>query len=124
MKIIFLLIILHAAVYGASAQKKDPANFSKQERVNSIKDKQVYRGYMIKLKPGGMDSYQFDISTDNKPMVHRFDNPLPFSPRGIRKKQDAYKIAQWFIDDYIKTGHWQNMVPPHIVRQLEIESDL
>ena len=55
-------------------------------------------------------------------MAHQFQNPLPFSPKGIQKKDDAYKIAQWMIGEYKKTGRWQNIVPPHITRELKIET--
>jgi hypothetical protein len=127
MKKIYLLIIMQIAVFTLFAQRHEPLNVQKPESVNPMKDKQEYQGYIIRLMPampvpGTMGSYGFDILKDNKPVVHQFQNPLPFSPKGIQKKEDAYKIAQWMIRDYIKTGHWQNIVPPHMALELKIET--
>lgn len=96
------------------------------EPVNPMKDKQEYQGYTIRLMPAlptpqSMGSYGFDILKDNKPVVHQFQSPL-LSPKGLQKKDDAYKVAQWMIREYNKTGHWQTMVPPYIANELKIES--
>ena len=89
MKKICLLMILQIAV-AVFAQKNEP-NVQRPEPVNPMKDKQEYEGYTIRLipampAPGSMGSYGFDILKDNKPVVHQFQNPLPFSPKGIQKK--------------------------------------
>jgi hypothetical protein len=127
MKKIYLLMILQILVFAVFAQKNEPVTVQKPEPVNPMKDKQEYQGYTIRLMPampmpGSMGSYGFDILKDNKPLVHQLRNPLPFSPKGIQKKDDAYKIAQWMIREYKNTGHWQNIVPPHIAHELKIES--
>ena len=128
MKKIFLLMILQIAVCTLFAQKHEPVNVQRPEPVNSMKDKKEYQGYTIRLMnampmTGSMGSYGFDILKDNKPVVHQFKNPLPFSPKGIQKKEDAYKIAQRMIQEYKNTGHWQNIVPPHIAHELKIETN-
>ena len=127
MKKIYLLMILQIIVFTVFAQKNEPVNVQRPEPVNPMKDKQEYQGYTIRLMPamavpGSMGGYGFDILKDNKPVVHQFQNPLPFSPKGIQKKGDAYKIAQWMIREYKKTGHWQKIVPPHIAHELKIET--
>ena len=127
MKKICLLIILQIAVCTLFAQKNEPVKFQRPEPVNPMKDKQEYQGYTIRLMPampvpGSMGSYGFDILKDNKPVVHQFQNTLLFSPKGIQKKDDVYKIAQWMIQEYKNTGHWQNIVPPHMVHELKIET--
>ena len=126
MKKVYLLIILQLAVFGVIAQKKGPLNLKQPEPVNPMKDKREYQGYTIRLMPAmptpqRMRSYGFDILKNNISVVHQLKNPLPFAPKGIQKKEDAYKVAQWIIQDYKKTGHWQNSMPPHIARQLQIE---
>ena len=128
MKKIHLFIILQIGVCTLFAQKYEPVNVQRPEPVNPMKDKQDYQGYTIRLmpampKPGSMDSYGFDIFINNKPVVHQFKNPLLFSPKGIQKKEDAYKIAYWMIQEYEKTGRWQNIVPPHIAHELKIETN-
>src|ERR1700686_3540142 len=115
MKKICLLMILQIAVCILFAQKHEPINLQRPEPVNPMKDKQEYQGYTIRLVPampipGNMGSYGFDILKDNKPVVHQFQNPLPSSPKGIQKKDDAYKIAEWIIREYKNTGHWQNII--------------
>jgi hypothetical protein len=50
-------------------------------------------------------------------IYHQFQNPLPFSPKGIQKKEDAYKIAQWMIRQYKNAGHGKNIVPAQIAHE-------
>ena len=126
MKKIYLPIILQIVVFAVFAQKNEPINIQRPEPV-TMKDKQEYQGYKIRLinampMTGSRVSYGFDILKDNKPVVHQFQNPMPFSPKGVQKKDDAYKIAQWTIREYKNTGHWQNIVPPHIAHELKIET--
>ena len=127
MKKILLITILQIAVFTVVAQKKEPVNVTRPEPVNPLSDKQEYLRYTIRLipampAPGSVASYGFDILINNKPVVHQFQNPLPFSHNGIQKKEDASKIAQWIIQDYKKTGHWQNTVPAYIAHELKIET--
>lgn len=126
MKKICLLMILLMAESAGFAQNNQPVKVQIHEPVNPMKDKQEFHGYTIRLMPAmlpqSMDSYGFDISKDNEPALHHFRNSLPFLPKGIQKKEDAYKIAKWMIREYVKTSRWQNMVPLHIARELKIEN--
>jgi len=126
MKKLCLLLLVNSLFLMLSAQKHEPVNVQRPEPVNPVKDKQEYQGYTIRLMPAmpdpeTMGSYGFDILKDNKPVVHQLQNPLPFSPKGIQKKEDAYIVAQWMIREYKNTGHWQNIVPPHVAHELKIE---
>ena len=128
MKKTFLLVVLQVILITLFAQNNVPVTRQLPEPVNPMKDKQDYQGYTIRLMPAlptpqSIGSYGFDILKDDKPVVHQFQNPVPTSPKGIQKKDDAYKIAQWMIREYKKTGHWQNMVPPHIVNELKIAAN-
>jgi len=128
MKKIYLILILQIAALVVCAQTNQPVNMQRPEPVNPMKDKQEYQGYTIRLMPAlptpqSMGSYGFDILQNNKPVVHQFENPLPFLPRGIQKKDDAYKIAQWMIREHAKTGHWENMVPPNVANELKIATN-
>jgi len=122
MKSFFLMIMLQVCAICAFAQKKDSLNLQQRASVDLSTEKKEYHGYTILLKAGKIRNYEFDILKDNDQVSHQFTNPVPFFPKGIQKTEDAYKIAQWIISEYQKTGHWQNMVPPHVVRQLGIES--
>ena len=90
-------MILQTVVFAMSAQKIEPTHVQRRESVNSLKDKQAYQGYTISLREaspiaGGMGSYSFDILRDNKSVAHQFQNPLPFSPKGIQKKMMPIKL--------------------------------
>jgi len=120
MKKILLILVLHMAALLVHAQKIDSNNILTKVPVVEINNTRDYSGFTIKLMSQNVTGYSFDISGE-KNLARHFQNPLPFSPKGIQKKEDAYKIAQWIINEYKKTGHWENMVPPHVLKELKIE---
>jgi hypothetical protein len=117
-----MVILVLLATFNAFAQKRDSIGFGRFVPVDLLQEKIEYKGFMITLRTEVGRNYRFDILMDNKPIEYGFPNPLPFS-RGIRRKDDAYKIAQWIINEYQKTGHWKHTMPPHIARELKIESN-
>jgi len=121
MKKIGLVLVLQVMIYAAYAQKQDSLIHLQKLDVTGANDSRLYSGFTIKLVSNETRSYHFDILSDDKSLTHHFQNPLPFSAKGIQKRDDAYKIAQWIINEYKKTGHWENMIPPHIARQLGVE---
>ena len=120
MKKILLILVLHMAALIIHAQKIDPNNILTKVPVVEMNNTRDYSGFTIKLISKNVTGYSFDISAE-KNLARHFQNPLPFSPKGIQKKDDAYKVAQWIINEYKKTGHWENMMPPHIARELKID---
>ena len=124
MKKIRLILLFQLGILITHAQKIDPNSTLTKIPVietNNIRD---YKGFTIKLvSKVEVTSYSFDILTE-KNLTRHFQNPLPFAPKGIQKKEDAYKIAQWIINEYKRTGHWENLVPPHVARQLGIDWNL
>ena len=120
MKKILLILVLHMAAPIIHAQKIDSNNILTKVPVVEMNNTRDYSGFTIKLMSQNVTGYSFDISGE-KNLARHFQNPLPFSPKGIQKKEDAYKIAQWIINEYKKTGHWENMVPPHVLKELKIE---
>ncbi len=123
MKKILLILVLQLATLIIHAQKVDPNSIARRVPVMEMNNTRDYSGFTIQLISKNLDRYSFDILTGTKTMAHHFQDPLPFSPKGIQKKEDAYKIAQWMINQYKKTGHWENMMPPHVAQQLEIKCD-
>ena len=123
MKHILLILALQLATLFIHAQKVDPNSISRRVPVIEMNNTTDYSGFTIQLISKNLDRYSFDILTGTKTLAHHFQDPLPFSPKGIQKKEDAYKIAQWMINRYKKTGHWENMMPPHVAQQLEIKCD-
>jgi len=122
MKIIFLFIVLQMAAGAVSAQKLNSVN-SQKDTFNPFLDKREYKGYLIKLKISCQSQFGFDILKSHSPQTIQFQNLLAFSNKGVQKKEDAYKIAEWIISEYERTGHWEHTVPPHIVKQLGIDLD-
>ena len=116
MKQILLILVLQLATLIIHAQKVDPNSIAKRVPVIEMNNTRDYSGFTIQLISKNLDRYSFDILTGTKTMAHHFQDPLPFSPKGIQKKEDAYKIAQWMINQYKKTGHWENMMPPHVAQ--------
>jgi hypothetical protein len=123
MKQILLILALQLATLLIYAQKVDPNSISRRVPIIEMNNTTNYSGFTIQLISKNLDRYSFDILTGTKTLAHHFQDPLPFSPKGIQKKEDAYKIAQWMINRYKKTGHWENMMPPHVAQQLEIKCD-
>jgi len=123
MKKNLLILVLQAATLSIYAQKIDSNSIVRKAPVIDLHNTRDYSGFTIKLISKNPACYSFDILTGKKTLAHHFQNPLPFSPKGVQKKEDAYKIAQWMINQYNRTGHWENMMPPHVARQLQIECD-
>jgi hypothetical protein len=73
------------------------------EPVNPQKDKREFKGYTIRLLPAMGGTYGYDIIKGKQRVVHQSYNPFTNSPMGLRKKEDAYKVAQWQIQQ-LKEG--------------------
>ncbi len=124
MKKICLLLILQIFVCSLFAQKQEPVAVQRPEPVNPMKDKQEYQGYTIRLlhtipvQPGA-GNLNFIILKDNRLVMQAHQNPANFPIVKIKTKEEAYKVARWFIDDFKRTGHWQISIPPHIINELK-----
>ena len=70
----------------------------KQEPVNPQKDRQEFEGYIIRLLPAMSGTYGYDIFKGNERVLHQSRNPFTSSPIGLFTKKDAYKVAQWQIE--------------------------
>jgi hypothetical protein len=90
-----------------------------------IYDHSTIDGYTVRLTTTttGTRGYGFNILNANNSLVHRFPNPLPSFPKGIQNKDDAFKIAAWVIREFQAHGHWSNIVPRHVVSELNIKTD-
>ena len=122
MKQILLILALQLAALIIYAQKIDSNSIARKVPVIEMNNTRDYSGFTIQLISKNLARYSFDILSGTKTLAHHFQDPLPFSPKGIQKKEDAYKIAQWMIREYKSTGHWQKIMPPHIARELKIET--
>jgi hypothetical protein len=76
--------------------------------VDPQKDKIEFEGYTIRLTPASGGTYGYDIFKGNTLVVHQSMNPFTMEPRGLRKKEDAYKVARWQVQQLNK----ENNQPP------------
>lgn len=63
----------------------------------SPQDQQEFKGYTIRILPAAGLGYGYDILKGNELIIHQSYNPFTLSPRGLTKKEDVYKLAQWQI---------------------------
>jgi hypothetical protein len=100
-----------------------PNNPKAPEFIDRVREQKTINGYTVRLLPTAGGGYGFDILQNNKPVVHQFQNPLPYAPKGVQKKDDAYKIALWMITQYRAKRRWEPMMPPHVARNLKIATN-
>ena len=101
------------------------------EPVNPQKDKQEFKGYTIRLLPAMGGTYGYDIVRGKQRVVHQSYNPFTLSPMGLSKKEDAYKVAQWQIQQLnegkqLSAGRPRDhesdtRLPPALARKLHMQ---
>lgn len=114
MKKICLLLLLQATALVLFAQKG-------WERFDPVKEQKTFNGYTVRVMPAIGGGYGFDILQNNKPVVHQYHNPLPYVPKGVEQKDDAFKIAKWMITQYGAKRRWEAM-PPQVAQRLRIQT--
>jgi hypothetical protein len=92
----------------------------KPEFLDFVKDTKTVGEFTVRLRLAPANTFLFDILKDNKPIGFHPNNPATMLPIGFDKKEDAFKVAEWQIKEYRKTGHFMPFVPPHIARELNI----
>jgi hypothetical protein len=58
---------------------------------------QVFQGYIITVISNAEGRYGYDIMQQGKTIVSQRLNPFNLSPKGLSSKEDAFKVAQWQI---------------------------
>ena len=75
------------------------------EPVNTKKDQRQFNGYTIRLLPSPERTYGYEVILGGKRVIYQTQNPFTASPRGLSKKEDAFKVAQFQIQQReVKTG--------------------
>jgi len=90
MKKINLAVCLLFMCIAVSAQKHEP--------VNQKKDRREFKGYTIGLMPAPSGTYGYRITKDKELVAYQSRNPFTFSSEGLRTKEDAFKVAQWQVE--------------------------
>lgn len=121
-----MLILLLAAGLYSIGQKHSSDPTQHRKGFSLEKNKKTYEGYVIIVLPaipgqGNIGNYRFDILENNQPVFHQVQTLLPYSKKGIQNIEDAYKIAEWMVIEFKKTGRWENTIQPHVMHQLKID---
>jgi hypothetical protein len=90
MKQLFLLLILLVLRIHLIAQPT--------EHFPAVNERQLYKGYTIRLFTNAGQGYGYDILLGSQLLIHQGYHPFTLDPRGLNKKEDAYKVARWQID--------------------------
>lgn len=113
LKKICCLFVMLLAGMSLFAQINDPKN--------KLQEKKEIEGFMIQLKQAPHNTYLFEITQNGLPLgIRPRNNPVTMTPDGFNSKEDAYKMAEWMIGQYKKTGHIPPFVPHHIAKELNI----
>lgn len=84
----------------------------------------LYMGYQIRLIPAGSNGFGYDIFFRSKIVVHQSRNPFTLAPTGLRRSDDALKVAHWQIQqlwhDRKPVAVNNCLVPRNVAKQLNI----
>lgn len=87
-----------------------------------VKDKKEKNGYTIQLKMALGNTVLFDLYQAGKPVFSQPMNPVTMLPQGFDRKQDAFRVAEWMIDQYGKEGRFPPVVPPGVAGRFNIKN--
>ena len=113
-KHLFLMVFVTGICTSTYAQR------TPHEKINMVKDKVEYQGYSIRPIVAMDGSLGYDILKNNKILLHQYRPPV-MNAR-LYKKDDAYKVAEWAVQQYIKTKHFPPFIPAAAVKNLHLSS--
>lgn len=89
-RISILLLAFFCGGTIAFAQVREPV---------SPNDRVTFQGYTIHLMPAMGGTYGYYIVKEKQVVLYQSRNPFTGSPFGLSKKEDAYKVAKWQIQN-------------------------
>ena len=113
-KQLFLLVFITGICSSGYAQQ------TAHEKINTATDKVEYQGYSIRPIVAMDGSLGYDILKNNKILLHQYRPPVMNSR--LYKKEDAYKVAEWTIGQYLKTKHFPPFITAAAVKNLHLSS--
>jgi hypothetical protein len=114
-----LLIVLIVSILSIKAQKSTSLDL-KNEKI-------FHAGYVIRAFHNNTTGFGYDIFFQNRLVIHQVNNPFTMAPTGLVKKEDAFKIAIWQIDQFqlkLNTpGLYNQRISKNVAKQLNITID-
>lgn len=107
--ILVFILICSATLF---AQKNESQNSSMEKKVD---------GFVIFIRPAPGPTFLFDILKNGQVMYRQTNNPFTLQPEGFEKKEDAFKVAEWLVNEYKTTQHFPPNVPPHVADLYKIK---
>ncbi len=90
--------------------------------IDPVKDKKDKGGYTILLKAAPANTVLFDLLKAGKAVFNQQMNPVTMLPIGFDTKNDAWKVAEYMIDQYGKQGKFPPILPPNVAIILNIQN--
>ena len=90
--------------------------------IDPVKDKKEKNGYTIQLKTAPGNTVSFNLLKTGKPVFNQPMNPVTMLPMGFVTKSDAWKVAEYMIDQYGKQGQFPQVLPPNVAVILNIQN--
>lgn len=104
-----LLLSFAQCLRAQQAEKFDPKN-----------DKKEINGYTVRLVPVPGNTFGFAIVKGNKAVWSQLNNPFTQGQEGFRVKADAYKLAEWIVQQDSRDGKIPAYIPQELAKQLNI----
>lgn len=111
-KSILFALLLTVSAHAVFAQNAN--------RFNPEKEKKVINGYTIRLVPLPGNTFGFNIMKGNKPVYLQLSNPLSGVFVGYKNKDDAFKLAEWVINEDAKNMKRPVRVTPDVANKLNL----
>lgn len=92
------------------------------ERFDGTKDKKEINGYTVYLVPAIGNTFGFGIIKGNRSVAMQLNNPFSPAPAGFKTKEDAFKLAEWVVNEYIKNGRPPQHFSQELAKQLNLSA--
>jgi len=85
-----------------------------------------FNGHSIRVFKLGSGGYGYDISYQNRLVIHQSKNPFNESASGLKTAEDALKLAKWqtlHLNPTSQTAMPSKAIPRQVARQLNIDTN-
>lgn len=94
------------------------------EKFDPKNDKKEINGYTIRLVPVPGNTFGFSIVKGNKAVWSQLNNPFIQGQDGFKIKADAYKLAEWIVQQDSRDSRIPAYIPRELSKQLNISTEV